>query len=318
MPRNEGEGVLLSGLDGGNPLGFLAAVGTLLILGDSRDCPEGMVRLGWRNTPEGWYPMLAGCGDNEEDVCTTLVAAMGASSDGILDIGKRKENNKELNKFPFPTNSFATVLSEWADCSRGRRRNVDLLAGVGTEIHTNGEEEFQCTSFKMVRSGDSKRQGMLHYVKMSRSGIDEHRTKHTLFERWDYRDDNFGLRWDPIENRSHALQWGDPTKSSKGTMNVANSLAFEALRLLPCVPGETQVQTTGFQEVERRRRFVWPIWVHNLDADSVRSLLSLRDLHDIPLKRASLDARGIQEVYGAWVVHPNQYYSNFAPAAPIS
>ena len=329
MPRSDVPGLLLGGLDGGNPLGFLAAVGTLLVLGDRRDCPDNTARLGWKDTSEGWRPVLVGCGADEGEICAAAYRMLTGVSDVILDIGKytayddRKKKNEGVNKFPFGADRFAAVLDDSTDRGPERRRDADFLAGFGTEIHPDRQTgDFQCTGFKMVRSGDAKRQGMLHYAKMIRQSVDDHAIKRTLFERWDYADGGYSLRWDPIENQAYALRWRDPSKSTladgPGTMIAANCLAFEALRLMPCVAVGTKARTTGFQELGRRRRFVWPIWTPCVNAETLRSMLSLRALHQIPLDRFALDARGIREVYGAWVIRPNKYYSNFASAEPIS
>ncbi|MYB77077.1 MAG: hypothetical protein F4X83_08280 [Chloroflexi bacterium] len=322
MPRSNDPGLLLHGLDGSNPLGFLAAVGALLILGNQRDCSGDMARMGSKATTGGWLPVLMGCGNNEDDVCAAAARALTGAPDTILDIGNHTQNNKDFNKFPFHADDFAAVLDDWTDGSP-ERRDVDLLAAFGTEIYPDQRNgDFQCTAFKMVRSGDSSRQGMLHYAKKIRQRVTDHAVKRTLFERWDYGDEDYSLRWDPIENQPYALRWRDPSKSKTadgpGTMVVANCLAFEALRLMPCMPIGTKAHTTGFQEVGHRRRFVWPIWTPCVNAETLRSLLSLRDLHQIPLNRFMLHARGVREVYGAWVVRPNQYYSNFASAEPIS
>lgn len=321
-PRSDGQDLVLSGLDGGNPLAFLAAVGTLLIFSDGRDCAGDAARLGWRETPEGWRPLLSGCGVHKAALCDALHRLLSDASDEILDIGKVRAETKESNKFPFEAGRFARVLDEWAGGEAGRR-DADFLAGFGTELYPDPKkDEFQCTSFKMVRSGDSNRQGMLHYAKVVREDVDGSALHRTLFEDWDYGDTGYSLRWDPIEDQSYALRWRDPSKSTladgPGVMRAANCLAFEALRCLPCVVVGTKAYTTGFREVDHRMAFVWPIWTPCVNADTLRSLLSLGDLHETPLRRPALEARGIREIYSTAVIRPNQYYSNFAPPEPVA
>lgn len=51
----------LAGLPGENPLGFMAAVGTLLVA--ERAWPEADARLAWSHEPEGWRPVLVLEGD---------------------------------------------------------------------------------------------------------------------------------------------------------------------------------------------------------------------------------------------------------------
>ena len=321
-PRSDHQGLVLSGLDGGNPLGFLAAVGTLLILSDRDDDAADVRRLGWRETPTGWRPVLDGCGERKTVLCDALHRSLSDGSDEILDIGRMRAGNKEFNKFPFDAGRFAKVLDEWGS-GGAARRDADFLAGFGTELYPDSKkDEFQCTSFKMVRSGDSHGQGMLHYARVLRERVDPGALERTLFGDWDYGDADYSLRWDPIENQPYALRWRDPSKSTladgPGTMRAANCLAFEALRCLPCMAIGTKVHTTGFREIDDRQTFVWPIWTPCLNADTIRSLLSLGDLHKTPPRRPALEARGIQEVYSAAVIRPNQYYSNFAPTEPVA
>ena len=320
-PRSDDQGLVLSGLDGGNPLGFLAAVGALLIFSDLRDRAADAARLGWRETPEGWRPLLTGCGGSAAALCDALLWSLSNASDEILDVGKMRAESKESNKFPFDAGHFEKALHEWP-VEKAGRRDADFLAGFGTELYPDPKtKEFQCTSFKMVRSGDSNGQGMLHYAMVLREKVDRRALERTLFENWDYGDADYSLRWDPIENQPYALRWRNPSKSTlmdgPGTIRAANCLAFEALRCLPCMAIGTKAHTTGFREVEHRRAFVWPIWMPCVNADTARSLLSLGELHETPLRRTALEARGIREVYGATVIRPNQYYSNFAPAEPV-
>ena len=316
MPKSSEPGLVLSGLDGGNPLGFLAAVGVLRILSDGCDGPPGKVRLGWNATPAGWRPVLAGCGEDKADLCNKLHRLLKGASNEIFDIGKVSKGAKVSNKFPFEADLLVRALQA-SPGSSSERRDTDFLAGFGTELYPDAKtDEFQCTSFKMVRSGDSKGQGMLLYAKSIREQVDQHSIERTLFANWEYRDEGYSLRWDPVEDQRYALRWGDPSKL-KLTENAANCLAFEALRCLPCVPIGTEVHTTGFREFRRRKELIWPIWTPFVSVETVRSLLSHRDLHKTPLPRADLEARGIQEVYGAAVIRPNQYYSNFAPGQPV-
>ena len=316
MPRSSEPGLVLSGLDGGNPLGFLAAVGTLRVLGDGGDGSADTVRLGWTATPEGWRPLLTGCGESRVDLCDALCRSLRGASDEIFNIGKVRKNGRESNKFPFDADLLVQALRDLS-ADDSERRDADFLAGFGTELYPDARTgEFQCTSFKMVRSGDSKGQGMLLYAKAIREQVDQHSIECTLFANWGYRDEGYSLRWDPTEDQRYALRWGDPSKL-KLTENAANCLAFEALRCLPCIPMGAKARTTGFRENERRKEFIWPIWTPLVSVETARSLLSLRELHVTPLPRTRLEARGIQEVYSAAVIRPNQYYSNFAPPEPV-
>ena len=321
MPETEARGLLLNGLDGSNPLGFLTAVGTLRVLGDALG---SSVRLGWRSTQGSWRPFLAGCGGDKHEICSKVLDSLKHASMTVFDIGKERKNDKEYNKFPFPAGRLVQGLKDLqVNAFPSERRDVDFLASFGTELYPDAKtDEFQETRFRMVRSGDSNRQGMLFYAKAIRESLDRRHVERALFRSWDYQDEGCSLRWDPIEDQPYALRWRDPSKSNladgPGTMLAANSLAIEALRYFPTFAIGKQAHTAGFHRNKRRGlRFVWPVWTPMVDIESLRSLVALRDLHESPLGRSALLAMGIAEVYCAQQIRPNQYYSNFAPARPL-
>ena len=300
--------LLLGGLDGGNPLGFLAAVGTAVILQDM--FPE--VRLGWRQTPSGRRPLLHGCGNDQRELADKLAAALQGASSAALDID---------NRMPFDAGEFSCELGDvQRRSSLADRRDADFLSGFGTELYPDKKTgQFQDSRFRMVRSGDSAGQGLPFYAKEIRKATAPAHIRRALFHAWDYRDEGYSLRWDPIEDRRYALRWGNPSKSKSGTMFAANALAVEALRCFPVfIPSGKQAQTTGFQRTEPREiAFVWPVWTPPVNMDTLRSLLALSDLGKEPLPRGDLAKIGIDEVYCSRRVAQNQYYSNFLPAQPL-
>lgn len=300
--------ILLNGLDGGNPLGFLAAVGTAVILQGR----FSQALFGWRQTAGSWRPLLRGCGDDQEALASNLAAALQNASTAVFDIDKR---------MPFDAAEFSRALRDaQRRSSMSGRRDADFLAGFGTELYPDEKAgQFQDSRFRMVRSGDAAGQGLPFYAKEIRAATTPAHVRRALFQTWDYRDEGYSLRWDPIEDQRYALRWGNPSKSKSGTMLAANALAVEALRCFPVfISSGKQAQTTGFQRTGPREiSFVWPIWTPPVDTDALRSLLALSDLGKDPLPRGDLAKMGIEEVYSSRRVAQNQYYSNFLPAQPL-
>ncbi len=304
------EPILLNGLDGSNPLGFLAAVGTAVVLHDT--FPE--ICLGWKLTGEGWRPLIEGCGEDKEDFLKELLAALQNAPMTVFDID---------DQLPFDASKFSNALQkEQHHSSIKKRRDADFLSGFGIDLHPDEKNYFQDSSFRMVRRGDSAGHGLPFYVKEIRKKTDLDCIRRTVFHSWDYQDKDYSLRWDPIEDQRYALRWKDPSKSGlddgPGTMLAANSLAVEALRIFPSVLVGNKVQTTGFQRIGRREvYFVWPVWTPMVRMDTLRSLLALSDLGKDPLPLSSLAKRGIEEVYRSQRIQQNQYYSNFLSAHPL-
>src|SRR5690625_6884028 len=67
--------LVLTGLDGANPLAFLAALGTLRIA--TRAWPDRRVRLGWTIAEGGWRPLLrAEPGGTREELVEVITAGI--------------------------------------------------------------------------------------------------------------------------------------------------------------------------------------------------------------------------------------------------
>lgn len=310
MTAPEAPGLLLRGLDGSNPLGFLAAVGAAVVAKDLFPT----VRFGWQQAEGGWRPSFSGCGDDEQGFSEMLFEALGRASMAAFDFD---------NKMPFDADRFSDALREiHAHSSIADRRDADFLASFGTELYPDEKTgQFQDSKFRMVRSGDSAGQGLPFYAKALRGRTTLDCIRRAVFCTWDYQDEGYSLRWDPIEDQRYALRWRDPSRSSivdgPGTMLAANSLAIEALRWFPTLLIGKQAWTTGFRRVGRREiYFVWPIWTPMVDVETLRSLLTLDDLAKSPIPRLSLVQRGIPEVYRSQRIQQNQYYSNFTAGVP--
>lgn len=303
--------LLLNGLDGSNPLGFLAAIGTAVTLHGS--FPG--IRLGWEATANGWRPLLAGCSDDEEEFIGNLASALQNGPMTVFDID---------DKMPFDAAKFSDALRDvQRRSSISDRREADFLASFGTELYPDQKNgQFQDSKFRMVRTGDSAGQGLPFYAKAIRNKTDLECIRRAVFCTWDYQDNGYSLRWDPIEDQRYALRWRDPSKSSladgPGKMLAANCLALEALQWFPTLlTAGNRVQTTGFQRLGPRETFfVWPIWTPAVGIEIVRSLLALDDLYKNPAPRSSLAKRGIEEIYLSQRIQQNRYYSNFTVAVP--
>lgn len=308
--KGKDNGLLLGGLDGSNPLGFLASVGVAVV---AQERYPGL-RVSWRDTGRGWRPSLLECGDDEREFSDRVLESLKSTPTTVFDLDK---------KMPFDAGKFSSALREaQRRSSIMDRRDADLLAGMGTELYPDKKSgQFQDSKFRMIRSGDSAGQGLPFYAKANIEKLDPERLHLTLFDVWDYQDEGYDLRWDPIGDQRYALRWRDPSKSrladGPGMMLAAASLALEALRWLPTLPVGRLAETTGFHRAGRREiYFVWPIWTPMVRIDTIRSLLVLPELAHDPIDHDSLARRGIPEVFRSQRIRQNQYYSNFLPAKP--
>ncbi|HPW54477.1 MAG: hypothetical protein QM286_04410 [Acidobacteriota bacterium] len=308
LGREMGRGLLLGAIDGANPLGFLASLGAAVVA----RVTHPNLRIGWRFVAAAWRPLLVGAGD---DASRFVKALYGSLVDMPVD-------HLEIDRgLPFDATKFRTALERASQQATADSRHlVDHLAAFGSEMYPD-ENTFQDTKFRMVRRGDSAGQGLPAYALAIRKAVTMGALDRALFGAWDYLDEGFSLRWDPIEDQRYALRWRNPAQSKKGegpgTMLGANNLALEALALFPTAMVGSVLATTGFRRQGKRAAwFTWPIWEQAVELDTVRSLLALAELQRPIPDRRQLAAMGIAEVFRSQRIAQNQYYSNFAPAVP--
>ncbi|HEY5705579.1 MAG TPA: hypothetical protein VIS96_08410 [Terrimicrobiaceae bacterium] len=139
-----------------------------------------------------------------------------------------------------------------------------------------------------------------------------------LFGPWRYSDSSPTMRWDPEDDRRYALRWDEPSKDPVRTVRGANLLAVAALPLFPTIPlSGRELATTGFRGKGSRGAFItWPIWLGWLALDSIRSLISSRELQDDNASTRLLAFRGIEAVYRSQRITLGKY-RNFTPAQAV-
>lgn len=318
------------GIDGGNPLGFLAALGAFRTM--SLEWPDDSVRLSWveRGT---WQPVLTATRSlSRETIAQDLSAALGKMRGHPAFTFAN-----DLEVSPDDFRQFA--LQAVATSSTANRIWTDFVAAFGSEATTgekNGKAVIQDTDFRTM-SGS----GHQHFLAFLRNIVDRTDAPHlhkALFLRWRYDDpvENQTMRWDPVDDQRYALRWrnpsGDPSRKQRGTMLGANRLAIEALPLFTTVPTRTGLATTAFRGTTSRNCvWTWPIWECEASLDVVRSLLSLPELQVLqergpddtavqPKKmgriRQKLKAMGIVSVFRSQRLTLGKF-RNFSPAHAV-
>lgn len=91
-----------------------------------------------------------------------------------------------------------------------------------------------------------------------------------LFGPWLYADDTPSWGWDPASYRIGAQTHQAPTIMPNEGVSAAYWLAWEALPLLPCIPGRG---TLGFVKENRVTKWTWASWSEPLPLAAVEALL---------------------------------------------
>ena len=264
----------LTGLDGANPLAFLAALGTLVVLDriacsdDHPDWLAGSVALSWRQQIPVLH--LPGAAPTPEKVSEFLAERCVSSLDKhparfVVSLFESKQDLPvAMSKLVQEASSLELATLDW------------VVAHV-SEIALDETGKFATSQLLTVRRD--------YFPDNLRSILSRCRSEHLLramFEPWDYKDalDNQSLHWEPSEDRRHAYQWhmpsGDPTRKKCGGMLGANRLALEAWPLFPSFPARDRLATRGFRGNRASDTFwTWPLWRQPLTRDAVASILGL-------------------------------------------
>jgi hypothetical protein len=91
------DGLLLPGIDGANPLGFLAALGVLQILSTERKPCE--VTMSWSSKDGSWTPILHGAGQNQKTIAECMARQLKCPFEpNTAADSKRKETQTAFDR----------------------------------------------------------------------------------------------------------------------------------------------------------------------------------------------------------------------------
>lgn len=311
--------LVLPGIDGANPLGFLAALGTLRTLSLALEQRE--VRIAWTVHIGAWRPVLyTSVPLNEEN----LVALLHERLSRMVDHPALAfADNLNVKKSEF--RAFAVTAQSMAMNTNTAEAliEVDFAAAFACDALGREDGTVQDTALRML-SGV----GHQDFLKSMRTIVKQTEPGHirkTLFAPWAYDDGlkNQTMRWDPADDCRYALRWrkpsGDPAREGGGSMLGANRLAIEGLPLVATAPVGSTLSTTGFTGTGARNTFwTWPIWTLPVGVDVCRSLLTHASLvRDVPGERAELRAMGVAAAFRSQRILVADRYRNFAPASAI-
>lgn len=308
----------LTGIDGGNPLAFLAALGTLRTL--SLAWPQRDVKMKWAAHTGAWRPLLsASLPLIEDDVVAVLDERLRQMVDhpALTFADDLNVEASKFRKFAMIANAAAQTVGD-ADS----RIAADFAAAFGCDVLATKEGVVQDTALRTMSGA-----GHQHFLVFMRSIVKQTGPQHlrkTLFARWAYDDAvvNQTLRWDPADDSRYALRWrdpsGDPARKQGGGMLGANRLAIEGLPLITCAPVGATLRTTGFTGSGARSTFWdWPIWTLPVGLDVCRSLLAHAALvKSAPAGQDELRAIGVAAAFRSQRITIGKF-RNFAPSTAV-
>lgn len=311
--------IMLGGLDGSNPLGFLAALGVLRVLSERAE-PGEAPRLFWQNQGV-WRPALRSEYTREELV-SALAGDIGTwENDPALELKYAKQEGSEKlahDLKPRP-DRFREYLRRLLDSRDERReRALAYAAAFGTETVTDNNGNVKPTALHFT-AGQQELLAMVDQLVNGAKGVpgvSDSDIQEALFGPWKYARPLPVLGWDGTASRDYALRASDPSKDKKEGVPGADWLAFRGLAFLPVAPRGARIMTPGCYGGWKTGYFQWPLWIVPLGAEVIRSLVGGRDLDTLATPvRAGL---GIGIMYRSRIRRSDQGgYGSFAPAQVI-
>lgn len=297
---------VLDGLNGANPLGFLASIGLLRLLDRSHGASA---RLGFLEDGSfrAWIE-----GHGETDLAA-LVAADAAAAAGPqpwrLEYEKSEKNGvKVVADLKAPPGTFSRFIDEALKAwSGGSDEGANYAAAFATDVAVDNKGNTKPTAFHFT-AGQQQFLGSLEKI---RASVSADWARESLEKPGAVRPGE-NLRWDPDSERSRALLAFDPSGASTAVNAPLEWLAFRALPALPTMPFGSRVLTTA---VTGRRQdeitMHWPLWSVPASYAAARSVLAAGVERLSPEKRAAL---GVFATCSSEIRRVGQGYGSFAPA----
>lgn len=293
----------LTGLDGTNPLAYLAAVGVLEAV------QENYARLSWRYSG-GWRAVLVSSHGTFESLIDRLDEdRRSCEADPALAL--TYDGKRDLKPPPAVFRDYLLTLVSRA--TNDQRRSVDWASAFATDVAVDNNGNTKPTALHFTA-------GNQQFLKMAReivSTVAPEDLHEAVSGPWTYARLLPVMRWDATSTREYALRAKNPSDQKEKERGVpgADWLALRGLVCLPAMPQGTRVHTTACVGGWKNGRFRWPLWTAKLSAALVRTLLA-QNVEDMPT--AERRARGIAAILSSGIKRNDQGgYGSFEPASPV-
>jgi CRISPR-associated endonuclease/helicase Cas3 len=256
----------LDGIDGGNLLAFLAALGTLRSLASN----DHEIKMSWEVRGGTWRPNIHTIADASPELLIDRLDASLASANHPALQWEHWENAATPRQNLFLEASNA---ASW-----DQRNLADWLCGIGLDVFIS-EREAADTPLRVPRADYLF--GNIQQIIETTKRI---HLEQALLRPWTYSDslDNCSLKFEATEDRRYAFQWNaptsDPNRKKNGNVLGANRLALEAIPLFTCTLTEGHLRTIACDRRTDNWEVKWSLWQDPLTLDSIKSVLSHGDL----------------------------------------
>lgn len=298
--------IALSGLNGANPLGFLAAVGLLRLMRQK----NAEARLGFLSDGS-FQPFVEGFnGDLSALVADDAARAAGRQTWCLEYEKQEKRGVKVVADLKAPLTIFEKFLTDCIEhWLRGVGDAVAYAAAFGTNVAVDGKGNTKPTAFHFTAAN----QQFLATVEAIRASVTHEWVKLSLFEGHAVRS-GLNLRWDPAAGRNWALMANNPNIDGTSVDAPLEWLGFRGLPLFPSFPYGTRIITTGVSGRGNDMKMIWPLWSIPISFETARSVLQLSWANG----SRDREMRGVFAVCTSEIRRTGQGFGNFSPATVSS
>lgn len=331
LETKEEPALIVPGIDGGTPLGFLAALGLLLVADEAASEGAPKPRLAWKLL-DAYRPIFFGIASLE--VLTEMVAAdcHRWATAPLL----RFRYVKQEKQGPKPVGGLRAPLSVVRAWQRARREEADAESlAYGAALFCDGVTE---VNKKPATVEDHSLHGIpvdpdvdislsvernfldltarnaqfLEQVEIIRAYLTRERIQGALGTGAPDYEAPRSLDWDPSADTPGAIYTG----FRRGFLPVHEWLGFRALRLFPLASAGTKVRMTACTGRRLDGEFTWPLWETGASLDAVRSLLMRPALSELAAdERLALGISALLRM--DLTKKADGYTGTFAPARPV-
>ena len=300
--------IQLVGMDGSNPLGFLAALGLLRVVPGAK--------LGFSDDGS-FRAFVDGLDKSESDLATFIAADAEAAGNErapwrftYTKAATKKQGPQTVADLKPPPEDFkehlATCIEAWLT---GNDEAAGYAAAYGTDIAVDGKGNTKPTAFHFTAA----QQTFLGAVESIRGSVTQEWVETSLFKGHGERPGS-NLRWDPGAERNWALMANNPSADGTRVDAPLEWLAFRGLPLLPSFPRGSRIITTGVVGRGDDMTFTWPLWSIPASLLTIRSALQVDWTGSIK-ERA---ARGVFAICSSAIRRTSQGFGNFGPSSVMS
>ncbi len=252
----------LTGLEGTNPLGFLAALGVQVAFASESEQP----RLWWSDDiiPHAVV-------DEEFDlerIADQCIKVFALWRDSPAIAPKRPDGSDmpkgdELKLKPDDIRTYLQLINQ-----------CDLGEGLITALVAEGSLDNQGVAKPSDLYFTAGQQKFLATARQILAGVSECDMLSGLEGPWNYESVLPSLGWDVVDDRIYALRASNPSPERKFTNPGPEALAILGLSLHPVFGNSDRTFTQGCSGLWKAGSYSWPLWSKPASSYMVKSLLA--------------------------------------------